>query len=278
MESYVITSNTIENDSIGINLDNSSCSISCNIFCNNFTYNIQYGTNGNTHISNNYWCLPDSAAIQATIYDGYQDANLGLVFFTPFDTAPCSTTIPCNLTISTVAYMDTICAGNSNTLYCFVSDTYPYSIPYWTPGGYSGADYVVTPTVTTTYTVVVNDSNGCTKIDSITIKVIPLPTVTINPIPANLCSNSAPITLSGTPSGGTFSGPGVSGNTFYPNLVSGTAIIKYTYSSGGCTNSSRDTIYISPHQPPLQFVTSRLIPPPALTLFIGKKQEWIHLP
>ena len=43
----------------------------------------------------------------------------------------------------------------------------------------------------------------------------------------------------GTPSGGTFSGPGVSGNTFSPGTAGvGTHIITYSYIDGnGCTNT-----------------------------------------
>lgn len=62
----------------------------CNSICDNVDYNAVAVGPGNISIPDNYWCLPDSAQIQATIYDGHQDINLGLVFFTPFYTTPCA--------------------------------------------------------------------------------------------------------------------------------------------------------------------------------------------
>ncbi len=104
-----ITSNIISNNGVGINSINSTIElntisdnsigietwgdkISCNSICNNTLYNIKSWWSGNELANNNYWCLSDSAAIQATIYDAYQDISLGLVFFTPFDTIACTIT------------------------------------------------------------------------------------------------------------------------------------------------------------------------------------------
>ncbi len=55
------------------------------------------------------------------------------------------------------------------------------------------------------------------------------------------------INLSGeSPAGGTFSGPGVSGNTFDPFAVGdGTFFISYTYTDiNGCTGSTSDSLYV----------------------------------
>lgn len=49
-------------------------------------------------------------------------------------------------------------------------------------------------------------------------------------------NQSAPVALSGSPAGGVFSGPGISGNNFYPGGVPlGTHTITYTVTTGGCT-------------------------------------------
>jgi len=67
--------------------------LKCNTICNNTTWNIvaeMPSTYRNISASDNYWCLPDSAHIQATIYDIYQNSSLGYVFFTPFNTMACS--------------------------------------------------------------------------------------------------------------------------------------------------------------------------------------------
>lgn len=85
-----ITLNDISDNYIGIETYNDN--IYCNIICNNTHYNIVAEMTANENARDNYWCLPDSAAIQASIYDGYQDVNLGLVFFTPFNSSPCAGT------------------------------------------------------------------------------------------------------------------------------------------------------------------------------------------
>lgn len=86
----VIRSNYIVDNFVGMEPSYND-SISCNTICNNSYYNIVYeAATSNTTIRDNYWCLTDSAQIQATIYDGYQNINDGLIFFTPFDTVACA--------------------------------------------------------------------------------------------------------------------------------------------------------------------------------------------
>ncbi len=76
-------------------------------------------------------------------------------------------------------------------------------------------------------------------------------TVTVNPIPdgsytglsATYCEDESPVTLTPVTSGGTFTGPGISGNQFDPasaNLGSNT--ISYSVTVNGCTgNSNQNT-------------------------------------
>lgn len=87
-------------------------------------------------------------------------------------------------------------------------------------------------------------SSGCTGSNSTTIVVNPVPSVNAGTYSA-LCANAAAITLTGTPAGGTFSGTGVSGNTFNPSVGAGTYTINYTYSSGGCSASANTTITVN---------------------------------
>jgi Secretion system C-terminal sorting domain len=169
VEYTTIILNTIENNSIGINLNNSNCTISCNKICNNTTYSVQYVTSSNFSIPNNYWCLPDSAAIQATIYDGYQNSSLGLLFFTPFDTIPCTSITPCSLTVFVTATHTLVCSGDTTMLTANISDINPVYTAVWNPGGYTGTTDTVMPLANATYTVVVTDSSGCTASASVTI-------------------------------------------------------------------------------------------------------------
>lgn len=82
---------------------------------------------------------------------------------------------------------------------------------------------------------------SCYANDTFTVEVFAAPTVSMDPIAPSYCVNAGAITLVGSPAGGTFSGPGVSGTTFDPAAagVGGPYIIFYTYSDGnGCSNTA----------------------------------------
>ncbi|MCX7767686.1 MAG: PKD domain-containing protein [Flavobacteriales bacterium] len=102
----------------------------------------------------------------------------------------------------------------------------------------SGANFPVTPASTTTYYAEVVAS-GCTPVPrtpvTVTVNPLPPPSFTLTPV----CQNSGQITLTGTPAGGTWSGPGVTGNQFNPGATGpGTFPITYTITSSGCTASA----------------------------------------
>lgn len=90
-----------------------------------------------------------------------------------------------------------------------------------------------------TYTYV--DTNNCTTVLEQQVTVNDTPTVTMLNLPDSVCLNDAIISMSGTPSGGTFSGQGVLANFFYPNVagVGGPYLIEYTYTDqNGCSNTA----------------------------------------
>jgi len=99
---------------------------------------------------------------------------------------------------------------------------------------------VGTQLITYNYT----DPAGCTGSGTTTITVNPLPIVDAGVYSA-ACSNGSNVALTGIPSGGTFTGTGVTGSAFNP--TSGTQTITYSYTNGnGCTNSDVATITVNP--------------------------------
>jgi uncharacterized protein (TIGR02145 family) len=119
-------------------------------------------------------------------------------------------------------------------------------------GGYFNPAVTGTGTFTLTYTY--TNANGCTNSATSQITVNPSPTVTFGPL-SPVCITVPPFPLSGgTPPGGVYSGPGVSGGIFNPATTgSGSFTISYTYTNAnGCTNSANSQITVHP-QPSLSF-------------------------
>ncbi len=83
-DSTFMYNNSITENGIGI-LSSSTTSpfVYNNIVCNNHTYNFRYISANNGSFPGLCFCDTDSAAIAATIYDGYDDITLGLLTFTP---------------------------------------------------------------------------------------------------------------------------------------------------------------------------------------------------
>ncbi len=93
------------------------------------------------------------------------------------------------------------------------------------------------------------ESAGCTYTTSVTVTVSnTTASATVGGLAQSYTLCSAPATLTGTPSGGTFSGPGVIGNAFYPGLAGvGTHTINYSGSADGCNFTGSHTVTVNNH-------------------------------
>jgi hypothetical protein len=119
-------------------------------------------------------------------------------------------------------------------------------------------NFVFTPslallgTQTLTYTVL--STGACTTSDTRRVTVTAPPTAAFAPLPqpayclpATGAPAPAPVPLTGTPAGGTFSGPGVTGSAaagffFTPNLPAGTYQLTYTVTAGSCTATATQAV------------------------------------
>ena len=98
---------------------------------------------------------------------------------------------------------DTICSGTCTTLNGLASGGSPDYTYSWTssPAGFTSSDSITTvcPIITTTYTLTVEDANGCTGTDQVTVTVMSL---TANAgADVSVCSGSC-TTLNGSATGG----------------------------------------------------------------------------
>ena len=155
------------------------------------------------------------------------------------DANNCTNTAIATVTVSqptvTVASV-AICAGNTPTLTATGAATYTWSTTETT------ASISPTPTATTTdYTVTGTDVNSCTAMAVATITVNPTPSITFNISPNTFCTTDPAAALSATPSGGAFTGTGVSGGMFDPATAGvGTYSITYTYIDGNNCSAVQD--------------------------------------
>jgi len=98
------------------------------------------------------------------------------------------------------------------------------------------------------YTYTYTDGSKCTNSCSNTLTVNPLPVVVCN-LPALTCGNADKFLLApfATPSGGTWSGPGVTSGVFDPSVAGvGKHELTYTYTDGKkCTNACVDSIEVA---------------------------------
>lgn len=136
----------------------------------------------------------------------------------------------------------TICAGNTATLTASGVSSYTWST------GSNNASVHVSPGSTSVYTVS-GQASGCAPSAPMTatVTVNALPVVSVTPVSGTLCTNNSPVALTGSPAGGTFSGTGVSGNTFNPATSgAGTFTVTYHYTdANSCTNTAAETVAVN---------------------------------
>ncbi len=133
-----------------------------------------------------------------------------------------------------------ICTGSNVTLTGSGASTY-----VWTGGVSDGISFV--PTSTITYTVTGTDSNGCQDTDMITVTVNPLPSVVGVASASTACLSDGIISLTGGPTGGTWTGPGVSGSSFTPMTAGvGNHTLSYSFTdANGCSGTATVVITVN---------------------------------
>lgn len=154
------------------------------------------------------------------------------------------------LPIVTLGHDTGFCQGSSIIL----NSGNPSDLHSWGKigGGFSATTQTVSVNTPGAYYAIVTStvSNSCVQSDTVNVISKPKPNVSLafsNTPPKLLCQFSAPRTLTeGTPSGGIYLGPGVSGNTFNPALVGpGNYLIMYEYTGpNGCSNQATDTLRV----------------------------------
>lgn len=124
-------------------------------------------------------------------------------------------------------------SSTSSTSASVCSNNLPY---VWNGNNYNASG---------SYDVTLVNYLGCDSTATLVLTVNPLPSVSAGSY-AQECNFNNTLTLVGTPAGGTFSGPSVTGTNFNAsNAGEGNHVITYAYTDGnGCSNSANTTIQV----------------------------------
>jgi hypothetical protein len=155
---------------------------------------------------------------------------------------PISVTVNPTPTLNISANPTLVCAGKSSTLSVTGANTYTWS------NSANSTSLVETPASTSIYTVTGTSSLGCVGSNTFELSVYPLDPVSLVPSTYTSCLTifgGGPITLTGTPSGGTYSGSNVTGNTLNPTALGVfTPVYSYTNSVNGCVSVATTAIQV----------------------------------
>lgn len=158
----------------------------------------------------------------------------------------------------TTSSNDSICAGASKNIFAAASGgTAPYSFEWKDPSGTvvgNTNSIIVNPTVTTTYSVILTDANGCTAGPKyVTVYVSPFINLTLvkeNVKCKSQCNGKATLTVTGGVQPYTYSWP--SGTNVNPNLCAGNYNVTVT-DAWGCW---KDTVFTITEPTALSYTTS----------------------
>ncbi|WP_133162734.1 T9SS type A sorting domain-containing protein [Flavipsychrobacter stenotrophus] len=164
-------------------------------------------------------------------------------------------------TVTMASPPTTICSGQNTTLTATGGTTYSW-LPTTGLTTTTGTSVNAHPTVTTTYTVTGKDGNLCADTSVTTIVVDSLPTISITPAPAIICSGQN-ITL--TASGGIsytwtpFTGLSASTGGVVVSNATATTIYTVTAVGGnGCANTTNRTVVVNP-VPTVNAISSQVV-------------------
>ncbi len=197
------------------------------------------GTPGYTFLWSNNATTEDLTGLSAGSYSGVlTDAN-GCIY-----SGTVVITEPLALFTNSLITNPTTCGGTNGSINVVTSGGTPAYTYAWsnsaTTEDLSGIGAGI-------YSCTTTDSLGCTTTFSVTLTDPNPPAVTFNFQQATICESDASLTLSGSPAGGTFSGPGVTGNSFDPSTLNGVQQIVYSYTDPNtlCSASSTASIMVN---------------------------------
>lgn len=156
--------------------------------------------------------------------------------------------IPAKMTVTAAATPATICLGSTSELTATVSNATGTPAYTWTPAATLSASNTATVTATptvagnSTYTVTVNDENGCENTASVTVTVTDTVKLTATNLTQNVCLNASIADIVITAENATLSldAPAAAGLTLSGNTITGTptAVGSYNFTITATSNKT----------------------------------------
>jgi hypothetical protein len=176
--------------------------------------------------------------------------SAGTYVVTVTDANGCSTqqtvtiTQPPALGLSVSSNPAVLCAGDTALLSATVDSTTIAPVINWMPVMQSGSSISVAPSATSSYTVTVTDSAGCSESTLFTLTVAPQPVFTLGS-DTSYCSSSAPVTLSGPAGAWMYSWQDITTAPNYAVSNTGTYVLTVSDSSGTCSSTDSVSIIVN---------------------------------
>ena len=211
-------------------------------------------------------CLGDSLSLQAngaTNYSWFPSMGLSSTSGASVIAKPQETTnytltgdiSGCRITLSFTITVNPIPDVHFSNLNAVCANDFAFPLSGGTPlgGTYNGPgvrggqfDPISTGAGSYTLLYIYTNSFGCRNIASSNINVKALPGVSLSVLNA-LCINDSPVILNGIPSGGIYSGNGVTSGFFDPSIGTGTYGISYSIlGNNGCSNTANANVIVNP--------------------------------
>ncbi|MEZ0607725.1 SdrD B-like domain-containing protein, partial [Fibrella sp. WM1] len=164
--------------------------------------------------------------------------------------ASSSITITVNPSVTATVASATICDGLSTTLTANAAGGTGFTYA-WTPtgsitGGQGTASIAVAPSATTTYSVVVTNSDGCSTTTTATVTVNPAVTAVIGVSPSNTICDGTTVTLTATGGAAYRWSTGEVGNTITVQPGTTTVYSVTATSADQCAGVASTTITVNP--------------------------------
>src|SRR6201993_1360594 len=157
-------------------------------------------------------------------------------------------------TISISVTTNSVCIGQTDTLKAIGANSYTWSTSD------TSATIIVSPTVTTTYTVTGN-TGGCVATQTVTITVNPhpLPTISVTPTSTTICAGDTAILIANGANTYTWS-TGATTATITPSLTITTNFTVAGTDTNGCVNTDTVRVTVNNLPPVTAHLTSTLTP------------------